>query len=443
MRKFLLLTTLVSSIGLHAQTITDSVSMGTGTPSYPYDVFYNVETGTKDTVRNTNWHIAFAVRSAQPPMSVARAAAVRINGARGVEAYALPTGQNWSNIDTTNWRTWKRLIDSDTTWDIGGLNDGYNVPAFNFGWGNYSMTTRHIDGNKDFLIRMVTTIGGGGPNPPTTTSVFKKLRIVQLSFDTTWFVTYADLDGGDSTYFQITKGDYTGKLFAYYNLTTKTAIDREPSTPWHLLWTRYFAQVRAFGIDTSYTVTGILQHPSVRTARVSGVPTATASFTDAATRFSSNINTIGWDWKVSPMGPPSTTPWQIVDSLSFFVSPAGRVDSSMKMVFTRFVGPNEQITVFNKEWSVNPTASLNGIRTKQLNVSVYPNPASSQLNISMPEMSQQATMILIDMMGRVVNTTELMPGQPSTIDVSNLKKGIYFVKVNAANASEVIKVMIQ
>jgi hypothetical protein len=444
MKKILLLSTLISTIALQAQTITDSVSMGTGNPSYPFDVFYNVETGAQDTVSNTNWHIAFAVRSAQPPMNVARAASVRLNGARGVEAYALPAGQNWSNIDTANWKTWKRLIDSDTSWDIGALNDGHNVAAFNFGWGTYSMVTRHIDATKDFLIRIVTTSGGGGPgNPPITTSMFKKLRVIQLSFDTTWFVTFANLDGGDSTYFQIKKADFAGKLFAYYNLNTKTILNREPSTPWHLVWTRYFANVRAFGIDTSYNVTGILQHPSVRTARVSGIPTAQATFADAATRFSNNINTIGWDWKVSPMGPPSTTPWQIVDSLSYFVSPAGRVDSSMKIVFTRFVGPNDQITVFNKTWVVNPNASVTSVQTKQLQVSVFPNPATDKLNIELPEMSETAIATLVDIMGRVVSTAQLLPGLSTTIEVNNLKKGIYFVKVSSANASDVVKVMVQ
>lgn len=442
MKKFLLLSTLLYSITLHAQQLIDSVSMGIGNPSYPLDVYYNVETGSQDTVRNTNWHLAFAVRSAQPPMNVARAAAVRINGARGVEAYALPSGQNWSNIDTTNWNTWKRLIDSDTTWDIGALNDGYNVAAFNFGWGNYNMISRHIDATKDFLIRIVTTTGGGGPNPPTVVSTFKKLRIIQLTFDTTWNVAFADLDGGDSTFFQINKGDYSGKLFAYYNLTTKTAIDREPATPWHLVWTRYFANVRAFGIDTAYTVTGILQHPSVRTARVSGKPVADATFADAAPRFSNNINTIGWDWKISPMGPPSATPWQMVDSLCYFISPNGGIDSALKMVFTRFTGPNPQITVFNKQWIVNPNASVASLANRKIQASVYPNPAHQLLFVKIHDTNSPAIITITDIAGREVAKQPIASSEEILFDVNGFNKGIYFVQIRTQFATEVIKVMV-
>jgi hypothetical protein len=440
MKKVLFLTAIFSFSISIAQITTDSVSMGGGTVSYPYDVFYNITSGTKDTIRNTNWHLAFAVRSAQPPLNVTRAAAVRANGARGVEVYAVPAGTNWADIDS-NFKNYKRLIDSDTTWDIGGFNDGFSVQTLNFGWGNYNMDSRHIDGNKNFLIRIVTT-SGFGPGA-TTVSVFKKFRIIQLSFDTTWYAAFANIDGSDSTTLEINKADYQGKLFAYYNLLTKQPIDREPSTPWHLLWTRYFARVRAFGIDTTYSVTGILQHPNVQSGRVSGVYTDSAEYQNAMGKFSSSINTIGWDWKISPQGPPSSTPWELVDSLSFFIKTAGMTDSAYKMVFTKFTGPNPQITVFNKQIMLNPLASIASRVAGNLSMNVYPNPASSVLYIDLPQLqTNQATITITDITGKTVYQN-VVTDSKTGIDVSAFNKGIYFVQVRTVNAIAASRIMIK
>lgn len=100
--------------GLMAQT-QDSVSMGSGSPSYPLDVYYNLTTGAKDTVRNSNWHLAFSVRNSQPPLNVMLAATVRINEARGISVFKSTQAPSaWSTFDTTNWKSWMNVKDSDT-----------------------------------------------------------------------------------------------------------------------------------------------------------------------------------------------------------------------------------------------------------------------------------------------------------------------------------------
>jgi hypothetical protein len=432
MKKVTLIIALAIGTSVMAQSIEDSVSMGTGNPSYPFDVFYNLATGTKDTASNTNWHLAFAVRSAMPPMNVARAACVRINEARGINVYVPPTTQSWSAFDTTGWRGWRRLHDSDSTWDIGAFNDGFNVPAFNFGWGSYDMVTRHINGTKTFLIR----------HQQGMSTFYRKFQIVQLNFDTTWYAAYSNLDGSDSTTIVITKGNYAGKLFAYYNLQTKSVIDREPSRPWHLLWSRYFTKVNAFGIDTFYTVTGILQHPTVRTARVAGAHTDSVAFNDAEGKYNNTISNIGWDWKVSPQGPPSATPWELVDSLSFFVKAANMIDSAYKIVFTKFTGPNPQITVFNQTLMVKPAppVGLATVNNTKINITVYPNPAQSVIHVVTDIPAQRIN--LVDMTGRVV-LSNINPTTQTGIDVSTLNKGIYFVQVITDKGTAVSRVVVK
>ncbi|MFN9581759.1 MAG: T9SS type A sorting domain-containing protein [Bacteroidota bacterium] len=414
-----------------AQTMEDSVSMGTGIPSYPLDVYYNVTNGAKDTVRNNNWHLAFAVRSAQPPLNVARAACVRINEARGVQVFVPPTTQNWNTFDTSGWQSWRRLRDSDTSWDIGAFNDGYFVQQFNFGWGTYNMTTRHIDGQKTFLIRIQQ-----GQN-----AVWRKFKVMQLSFDTTWYAASANIDGTDSAAITITKGNYAGKLFAYYNLLNKTVVDREPSTPWHLLWSRYFTRVNVFGIDTFYTVTGILQHPTIRTARVSSVDTDSAAFNDAEGKYTTLINIIGWDWKVSPQGPPSTTPWELVDSLSFFVKTAEMTDSAYKLVMTKFTGPNPQITIFNKTLMAKPkpTVGVEKLSAGKIKLMVYPNPAHTEVYVATEE--NEATAYITDLTGRTVYQQSTLSGT-IRLDVSSLNKGVYFVRVSTRQGEAVSRVSI-
>src|SRR5437868_3956852 len=87
---------------LSAQNVkVDSVSMGLG---YPYDVYYNLSSGEKDTVANGNWHIAFSVRPAMPPANVMRATTIRTNEARNVTLYQ--SNHTWSDFDTAGYLTW-------------------------------------------------------------------------------------------------------------------------------------------------------------------------------------------------------------------------------------------------------------------------------------------------------------------------------------------------
>jgi hypothetical protein len=437
MRKLLLIIAVLFSTASFSQVTEDSISMGSGFPSYPLDVFYNLSTGAKDTVRNTNWHLSFAVRSAMPPMNVARAAAVRINEARGVNVYMPATAQNWSSFDTAGWRTWTRPHDSDSSWDIGAFNQGYNVQAFNFGWGNYNMQTRDINGTKTFLIRIVN-----GPN-----SIFKKFRIEKLVFDTLWYAVIANLDGTDSNTIIIDKSDYQGKLFAYYNITSNTIIDREPATTWHLLWSRYFTKVNAFGIDTFYTVTGILQHPTIVSTKFAGFLNDSLAYDIASPLMTSRISNIGWDWKVSPQGPPSTTPWDLIDSLSIFVKAQGMVDTAFKMIFTKFTGPNPQITVFNKSLVAKALPPV-GLRSQQVaafDINVFPIPASSALEYNFNSASTIATISVYDITGKIIETTTVNKsndGFNGKLDVSNYRNGIYFISIQTNEGTKAIRFMV-
>ena len=71
----------------------------------------------------------------------------------------------------------------------------------------------------------------------------------------------------------------------------------------------------------------------------------------------------------------------------------------------------------------NATSILN---QESLNVKIYPNPANEQLTIKTLE---AATVIIYNIMGEICEKTFITKGT-STIDISNLSSGSYFIRIN-------------
>jgi hypothetical protein len=62
-------------------------------------------------------------------------------------------------------------------------------------------------------------------------------------------------------------------------------------------------------------------------------------------------------------------------------------------------------------------------------LSVYPNPATSDLYVQLPAMVSECTVSIYDMTGRVVQTTNWTDTQQVRLDVSTLGEGIYWLEV--------------
>ncbi|MGZ5243795.1 MAG: T9SS type A sorting domain-containing protein, partial [Bacteroidia bacterium] len=79
---------------------------------------------------------------------------------------------------------------------------------------------------------------------------------------------------------------------------------------------------------------------------------------------------------------------------------------------------------------------------------VYPNPASSMVTVPVNmKTAAQVSLKVIDMLGKTVsveNNATLGAGNANlTLDVANLKAGIYFCQVNAGGFSQTQKIVIQ
>ncbi|MDP4254181.1 MAG: T9SS type A sorting domain-containing protein [Bacteroidota bacterium] len=75
-------------------------------------------------------------------------------------------------------------------------------------------------------------------------------------------------------------------------------------------------------------------------------------------------------------------------------------------------------------------------------VSLYPNPASDQLSVTVPE-SGRFSLDLVNIGGQVVISIPETQGNRTTVNVAGLDAGIYFLHVSYAGKTETVKVMIR
>jgi hypothetical protein len=96
--------------------------------------------------------------------------------------------------------------------------------------------------------------------------------------------------------------------------------------------------------------------------------------------------------------------------------------------------------------ATNSTLSIGGPENT-LSVSVYPNPANSQINvIAGQELSGNQEITLTDLLGKKVYTarvSDLRPGMKHMINAEALREGIYILKVSSNNGSYTGKVIVK
>ncbi|MDI1234744.1 MAG: T9SS type A sorting domain-containing protein [bacterium] len=403
-QKLIIFLLVVCSTKLFSQCVTsDSTVMG---PAYANDVFYSLQNGTVKTESNNNWNLAFSVQGSQFPLKPETGVAIRVNSVKGNTLVKLNGANtaNWRKIDTTGLFTLPERLDSFKTWDISAFTKGYNYTKapFNFIWGNYNNTTHDVEGNNVFVLYNKNA------------GMYKKIFIKSLGYDTLWNVIISNIDNSDSTNLIFSKGQYPNRLFVYYDLINKQLINREPAkNTWDLVWTRYKDVVTIFNVTAPYPVTGVLSNKNTKIAKNLGKKCNEIWLTNVNAPFISDIDNIGWDWKIAPQGPG---PFVIVDTFVYFIKNIANKD--YKVSFNGFIGSSAGKSYF----SVTPvSASLKNINNNVSNI--YPNPANGSVNISSNETISNIE--LIDITGA---STKLIANN-NMIDISNLASGIYILNI--------------
>lgn len=115
-----------------------------------------------------------------------------------------------------------------------------------------------------------------------------------------------------------------------------------------------------------------------------------------------------------------------VDNIFFF---NGKIDDIR--IYNRVINAQEVDSLFNE---ANPN-STNIIENQANIASIYPNPSNGTFTIALGKNYSQATVQVVDVLGKVVLSTALN-NQESTIDMGKATKGVYFVKVNTNEGTQ-------
>tara|TARA_B100000809_G_C15136176_1_gene530695 strand:- start:1417 stop:2658 length:1242 start_codon:yes stop_codon:yes gene_type:complete len=413
MKRKLLIVAAILTGGITLAQTTETISIGAG---YVNENYYKLSDGSENSVVRADWDLAFAANGLGFASST-----IRINGGSGAVLYKYSnTISDWSTVDTTSfdWST-NKLRNSDEDWTTGAFNSLIPTSAFDLGWGTYSTATHVVSGDRIFILKLVD-------------GSFRKLIVENLQGGV-YTVKYADINGANETTKTVTKSTYSGKKFGYLSVQNGTVLDREPiAASWDLLFTGYQR-----GLD-GYGVKGVLANSDVKVARAHPVndPT-TEGF--AGKNFTSDIGTIGYDWKTINF---STFQWDITDSLVYFVEVPNK--DVYRIIFTAFGGSSNGNFVFTKE-KIGTTVGIEDGKVSEEILNVYPNPATSEINLTFIGGAEQTLLSIYDVSGKEVFQKQInnIGLNQENIDVSNLDRGIYILMLTTENSHSSQKIIIQ
>ncbi len=406
MKKALLSVSLFLGITSIGQVVSDQVSVQ---QDYTHQSYYSFENGEVANIINNDWDMAFDVS--------AFGSAIRINAQDQVKLYVASTDtSDWMGLDTAGMSGWTALNNSDQTWTHGAFNDDYDVNnSSDLGWGLYNSTTHFITGNKLFAIQL-------------SDGSVKKIWIKLLASGTYTF-TVADLDNNNTFTETIVKGDYSGKNFAYYDIASQTALDREPaSADWDIVFTKYVGELFP---GTYYGVTGALANYGVHVHQAETALGADIPFSNTY-QFDTEINVIGYDWKTFDF----TQGFVLEDSVAYFAN-TDADGTTWKIVFTGFDGS----TTGNIAFDIEQVAFAGIAENTEIALSVYPNPTTDFVNIKTNEALKSVSLISVG--GKTILQKPVTEANQTTVSLESLNQGIYFLRIEAANGAITTKQIIK
>ena len=125
------------------------------------------------------------------------------------------------------------------------------------------------------------------------------------------------------------------------------------------------------------------------------------------------------------------------------------VDANHNSAYPYVVGP----TFYGNKTSVKVTAisesttqytlATADFNLSKLNIKIYPNPAQDFIAIQSDMQDNNLTVSLIDELGKVIQTNEILQGSTLCImDLTTVNNGIYFVKVVSAKDNKTFKILV-
>ena len=405
-------TTLLLFISLNLFSQNQSISL---LPSYTNQSFYSLENGEVANLNNTDWDLAFSTAT--------MSSSIRINAGMGTELYSYPLGDttDWNTFNSSNLSNWLPIYNSDTNWFVGAF-DKNSTTMFDMGWGMYSMITHHVTGDSLYAIK---TVGGD----------WKKLWIQKLANDEYTF-KYANLDGTNEINTSVSKLNYSDKNFIYYSLDQNSVLDREPnSIDWDITFTKYITPVQGM----PYGVTGVMSNDGVQVAQVDNLPDPNSYSDYSQHSMSTEINTIGYDWKSFDM---STFSYSVEPYRCYFVKDLQ--DKVWRIIFTSFEGSSTGNIDFNTQEMTSST-SISELQSDISTFEIYPNPITdNNLTIVFDNSFYETQLEIFTVTGKQVFDKNINGAgfQAKSFSLPNIDKGLYIVSISSRGNSLQKKLLI-
>lgn len=380
-----------------AQT-NDSASTAGGS----MDVYYHLNNGKVAAPESANWDIAFN--------NLAFEASILINDGFGVELYKVSDDiSDWATLDTSG-KINNSIYNSTESWSGGAFSNlGTRHP--DYGWGTYNQNNHFVTASRVFVLR---TRNGG----------FKKVLIEEMSAGGQWTFKLADLDGNNEVTRSYEKKDHNTNFY-YYNAQTDVFVNNEPSDNWHLLFTKYMAEIQQGPTTANYPVTGVKLNLGVEVAERLAIPQSSDDTSNLT--WNSNITEIGYDWKSFNM---NTFQYDIDDQKTYFVRDAS--GNTWKLYFTGYQGRQAGTSYFTVK-QIDGTATVSQFEVPQL--SLYPNPASEAISVS----GETESLRVYSLTGAIVKQVE----NQNQVFIGDLPKGVYTVQWETRGSTQFQKLIVQ
>ena len=386
-------------------------------PGYVNEVYYQFSTGNSTTAARDTWDISFRTQT--------MSSSILINDGSGAALWTYPYADTsgWATLDTFDFYLWTPMYNDPTDWENGAFSR-HATGHPDYGWGVYNMVTHVITGDSIFIIQLVD-------------GSLKKIWIVEKdSPQNTYLFRYANLDGSDFQEIALDCNLFTSKDLIGFNMQTHLPVDYQPvKESWDILFTKYMA---LHPTGSPYIVTGVLSNPVCATKKYYPVD---PDFNDwQLDPWDSTRSNIGWDWKWFDL---SAMMYLIEDSMVYYVD--DQVHNVYRLVFTAFEGTSTGVIEFGIA-NVG-TTGIGESKHSNFHISLYPNPATEQINVEIERINQlneQMTLTLMDMTGRTFRQEVIPYGQEKTSwNISRLAPGAYFMIVSAGNDRSVYKFLKQ
>lgn len=394
-------------LSLNAQMTSVNLSMQ---PGYSDRVYYQFSNNTSQSFPAESWDLAFLRTSSM-------AIGTRVNP--NIEVYeASNNPSDWNSIDPSNIGSWTQLYNSDTTWEVGAIDNG----SATYGWGEYNVGNHHVEGTVIFVLKY----------PDDS---MKKFMIED--FFGGYTIKYADWNETTSTWetdetYTLANSTNPDHMFNYFSLQTDAEVNASPTLQtWDIVFLQYLTDV---GGGMMYPVTGVFHNPEVSVAE-NVEPNGTPDTSNLT--FSDDINTIGYEWKNF-----NGTAYDIETDTYYYVKYSD--GTVYRFHFTSFDGSSTGNLTLEYEEVTNLMSTV--VFDKENSFSIFPNPSSDgRVEILYNNQTREnANVAVYALTGKKVFQTQLKNEgfYNQVLDLSDLASGVYLIKFQSGDFSTTEKIIL-